>query len=114
MQFLTKCGKKVSAPIKNFIAPLLDLLVLLLFFLLLVIYYKWRGIKFYWNLHFARMTGRERSPTQSFEVTKGLTAIDKTGIFVDGNPEIIPKSFTIDIGFQNLGLTLNSVSISNM
>lgn len=114
MQFLTKCGKRVSAPIANFSAPLLDFFVLLLFFLLLVMYNKWRIIKFYYNLHFARLTGRDRSATQSFEVEKGILSINKMGKFVDENPDIQPKSFTIDISFENLGLKLNSVSNTKM
>ncbi|XP_028413508.1 ABC transporter G family member 28-like [Dendronephthya gigantea] len=105
--WLTKCKENSSAPIFNFIAPLLDLLVLLIFIALLVLYHKWETAKFYFNVYFTRFTGRERSSTKSFCVDAGIANTTvKLGEFSDTEEEIERKSYTIDISFKNLGLTL--------
>ena len=76
-------------------------------------YYNWRTIKFYTRLYFTRVTGRERSGTTSYSIDTGVIhAVNKLSQFVEVKEEIEPKSFTIDISFEDLGLELSSVSSS--
>ncbi len=86
--------------------------MLLIFIGLLVLYYKWRTVKFYWNFYITRYTGRERSSTKTFSVDAGVAhSTIKLGHFMesDSDQHIEPKSYTIDISFENLGLTLKKV-----
>ncbi|CAB3987012.1 ABC transporter, ATPbinding domain containing [Paramuricea clavata] len=109
--WLTRCHKKSSAPITNFIAPLLDFLVLLIFIGLLVLYHNWRTVKFYCCLYFHRYinTGRERSSTKTFSLDTGIAnSTVKLGNLIETDKDIEPKSYTIDISFEDLGLALKS------
>ncbi len=86
--------------------------MLLIFIGLLVLYHKWRTVKFYWNLYITRYTGRERSSTQTFSVDAGIAhSVVKLGDIMesDTDQQIESKSYTIDISFENLGLTLKKV-----
>lgn len=83
----------------------------MLFVTLLLLYHRWRTVKFYCNLYLSRFTGKDRSPTLSFEVDAGIVhTLRNLGEVEVINEEIEPKTFTIDISFEDLGLELNAVS----
>ena len=89
--------------------------MLLIFIALLILYHKWNLVKFYFSLYFYRYTGRERSSTKMFTVNAGIAnSVVKLGDLETHRDIIEPKSYTIDISFQDLGLTLKSVSFFNV
>eukprot|EP00794_Sanderia_malayensis_P016837 gene16838-18536_t len=108
-QLLTKCSKGESAPLKNAAGPLLAALVLVIIILLYQMYVHRADIKFYWDLYGTRIYTRDRSFSRAYNISAGLkgVAMQKSIDMTDGN-EITPKSFTIDIGFKGLSLTLKS------
>ena len=86
--------------------------MLLIFIGLLVLYHKWRTVKFYCNFYYTRFTGRERSSTMSYSVDAGIArSTARLGKFTESDTDkhIEEKSYTIDISFKNLGLTLKTV-----
>lgn len=70
-------------------------------------------MKFYCSLYFHRYinTGRERSSTKTFSLDTGIAnSTIKLGNLTETDEDIEPKSYTIDISFEDLGLALKSVS----
>ncbi|XP_028413905.1 ABC transporter G family member 24-like [Dendronephthya gigantea] len=110
--WLTDCDRGSSAPIANFIAPLLNLIVLIIFICLVLLYRNKQTVKFYWGLYFVPRKGRERSSTRSFHVNEAIAhstiKLGNLGDMDDTDEDIKPKSYTIDISFENLGLTLKT------
>ena len=64
------------------------------------------------KLYFTRFIGRERSSTRTFPVDTGIvhTTVNLVGIS-DTEKDIKPKSYTIDISFEDLGLILKGVRL---
>ncbi|XP_046846445.1 ABC transporter G family member 28-like isoform X3 [Xenia sp. Carnegie-2017] len=102
--WLTSCKKKSSAPIINFISPLVILFIVLILTTLLVLYNKWNKVKLYYN----RLRNGE-----SF-LSKEFVSVDfgrmQNIVKEDENRFHETEKYTIDISFENLGLTLKSGS----
>lgn len=109
-QLMTVCKEGESAPLKNAAGPVLALFLLLLIIAIYQIYVHRSLIKFYYQLYIDRRCHRKRSFSTAFDISAGLRGIAVSVDQIDApNDQIKPRSFTIDIGFRDLNLTLKSV-----
>ena len=103
---MTICNEGESAPLNNVAGPLLAAFLVLLVVAIYQFYVHFSEIKFYCQLKFTKDRVSIAGGMRSFTVH-----------FAELNPtqqlaEIQPKEFPIDISFNNLSLTLKSVSIT--
>ena len=111
---MTTCNKGESAPLKNAAGPLLAALLIALIVLAYQLYVHFSDVKFFCKLHCGDIAGRERTFSRAFNVTDGIKGFTlnmrEISGRTDGQTEITPKDFTIDLSFKDLSLTLKSVS----
>ena len=77
-------------------------------------YIHFSDIKFYCTLYFGEAVGRDRSLSVAYNITDGVKCltISLGDLSAQDEAEIQPKDFPINIAFNDLSLTLKSVSIT--
>ena len=110
---MTTCKKGESAPLKNAAGPLLAISIIAMFILVYLGFVYRNGIKFYVNYYWTQMSGRDRSFSRAFTLEGAVKGfIREFSDVEDGvkREKIVKKDFTIDLKFEELSLTLKSVS----
>lgn len=117
--FLTKCQAKTGAPIANLIGLVVDLVLIgLLILLWMIIRYKYE-LREFCRKHLCRCckrrTGYSRVCDAEGNRANGVSEMkpvcqptDELGYVTPLQSTVQPKTFTVDIRFRNLSLTLKS------
>ena len=111
---MTTCKKGESAPLKNAAGPLLAIFILVMFVLVYLAFVYRRVIRFYVHYYWTEVAGRDRSFSRAFNLEGAMKRfVSELQDIEDGveREKIVKKDFTIDVKFEELSLTLKSVSL---
>ena len=110
---MTTCNKGESAPTKNAAGPLLAILIILCFIAIYLGFVYRNEIRYYAAFYRGKIAKKKRSFSRAFSLEAGIKGfVNKMTDIEDGikREQILPKDFTMDIGFKELTLALKSVS----